>query len=55
MLLIISAMMKTTMLDAIGMVELVVTTKMMDGIPIAQNANVSLVSRPFLGCTVNLA
>ena len=50
MLLIISAMMKTTMLDAIGMVELVVTTKMMDGIPIAQNANV-LVSSLLLGST----
>ena len=40
MLLTISAMMKTTMLDVIGMVEHVVINKMMDGIPLAQNANV---------------
>ena len=40
MLLIISVMMRTIMLNVIGMVEHVVTTKMMDGIPIAQNANV---------------
>ena len=42
-------MMKPTMLNVIGMVEHVVTTKMMDGIALAQNANV-LVSSKFLGC-----
>ena len=46
MLLTISAMMKTTMLDVIGMVEHVVTNKTMDGIALAQNANV-LVSSKF--------
>ena len=46
MLLTFSAMMKTTMLDVIGMVEHVVKTKMMDGTPLAQNANV-LVGRQF--------
>ena len=40
MLLTISAMMKTTMLDAIGMVEHVVKHKMTDGMTFAQNANV---------------
>ena len=53
MLLTISAMMKTTMLDVIGMVEHAVTTKMMDGIHIVQNANV-LVSSKFLGCSAIL-
>ena len=36
----ITVMMKATMLNVIGMVEHVVTTKTMDGIPIVQNANV---------------
>ena len=49
MLLTISAMMKTTMLDVIGMVEHAVKTKMMDGIPLAQTANVSVSSR-FIDC-----
>ena len=53
MQLTISAMMKTTMLHVIGMVEHAVTTKMMDGIPLAQNANV-LVSRLFLQCNTIL-
>ena len=54
MQLTISAMMKTTYLNVIGMVEHVATTKMMDGIPLALNANV-LVSRLFLHCNANLA
>ena len=49
MLLTISAMMKTTMLDVIGMVEHVVINKIMDGIALAQNAN-ALVSSKLLGC-----
>ena len=40
MLLTISAVMKTTMLDVIGMVGHVVINKMTDGMTFAQNANV---------------
>ena len=45
----ISVMMLATLLNVTGMVEHVVTTKMMDGIPIVQNANV-FVSRLYLDC-----
>ena len=45
LLLTISAMMSITMLNVIGMVEHVVATKMMDGIALAQNANVLVSSR----------
>ena len=47
-LLTIIVMIKTTMPNVTGMVEHVVTNKMMDGIALAQNANVK-VSRP-LSC-----
>ena len=50
-----TAMMNTTMLYVIMMVEHVVTTKMTDGIPIAQNVNATLVSRQSLACTAILA
>ena len=50
----ITAMMNTTMLNVIGMVEHAVTNKMMDGIPRAQNANV-FVSNLYLDCTAFLA
>ena len=53
LLLTISAMMNITMLNVIGMVEHVVATKMMDGIALAQNANV-LVSNAYLGCNAVL-
>ena len=53
LLLTISAMMNTTMLNVIGMVEHAVTNKTMDGIALAQNANV-LVSSKFLGCSAIL-
>jgi len=49
----ISAMMKTIMLHVIGTVEHVAITKMMDGIPLARNANV-LVSRLFFHCNAIL-
>ena len=42
-------------LDVIGIMEHVVITKMMDGIPFAQNVNVLVVSRQFLSLPAILA